>query len=278
MSYRGEIPSVKSHDDYLKLPKIFGAVDSYDLVAHATTHAKFESHTPSLEGKSREASIVGSALVEAAIVHHDPNHNDDDYRLGLLYDGQEALLRVEDYESDLLDHGWKNPDDQVDWRRAVLQTTFKNAYADIVIGDITLVTKSEILESIDRQLKDTEQYRRDLDQHPNTRNKKVVNRYKRDADGLVAELLLFQESWQHYKEIGDNIAIPASRRGGHGNHRPNETHDVVYLGQQPDNTFRLAGVEEIKKRRSFRKMAKHLIRYDNPIAVVGKNGSIEHIS
>lgn len=257
------------HDTYLELPKSFGEVDSDTLLSHARAYEQRELNAPTLPTQAEQARIAGSAFVEAALVLDDPIHEHDDYRLGLLDDGQAAFLRVIDYEEDLLESGQKNPDDHVALLKARLHANFKNVYADMVCGELTHDTKEEIIGFLNKHIHLTQRLRNELH--------KRDSYLRQNLAGLYSELRVLLDAWQGYHVTGDEIAIPASYRADNGAHRRRETHDITYFNQVPDTTFQPTGSKEVKTKSSFmQNNLGYLVRYKNSLAIVTSDDSITH--
>lgn len=254
-------------DRYLELPKSYGEVDFDTLLSYARKYELDEQEAASVPTKATFANRAASAFIEAALVLDDPLHDHDDYRLGLLDDGQAAFERVIGYENTLLETGQKSPDDQEAVLRADLHAAFYNVYGDMICGELTEDTKQELIGYLNKQIHLTDRLYRDLRGYHGYMRKKL--------SGLNSELRLLLDSWQKYQIRGDTIAIPASDRGDNGVHNKTKTHDIAYLTQLPDSTFELTGNEEVKTKSQFlQNNLGYLIRYDSSIATVDKSGTI----
>ena len=252
---------------YLELPKLIGEVDSDTLLAHARMSERREEEAVTIPTKVELAKVAGSSLIEAALTIDDPIHEHDDYRLGLLDDGQAALLRVVEYEEELLETGQKSPDDQAELLKAILQTAFLHVYADMICGEITSDTKSELIGFLDKHIRLTTRLRNELGKRHGI--------LRSNLSGLLSELRVLHDAWKHYQREGDKVATPASNRADNGSYREHETHDIMYFVQLPDTTFTPTDREEVKTRSSFlQNNLGYLMRYDNSIAVVEKDGSL----
>lgn len=255
------------HQNYLALPKSIGQVDSDTLLAHARTNEREEEIAVTTHTKAELAQVAGSNFIEAALTIDDPSHDHDDYRLGLLDDGQAALARVIAYEEELMETGQKSPDDHVELLRAMLGAAFMNVYADMICGEVTSDTKSEIIGFLNKHINLTSRLRSELSKRHGV--------LRSNLSGLLNEMRVLLDTWERYQRVGDKLATPASNRADNGTYLKSETHDIAYFTQHPDTTFELSHNEEVKTKSSFLKNnLGYLIRYDNQIAVVDKDGSL----
>lgn len=249
---------------YLELPKSIGQVDSDTLLAHARTNEREEEKAVTTHTKAELAKMVGSSFIEAALTIDDPSHDHDDYRLGLLDDGQAALLRAISYEEELMETGQKSPDDQVELLRAMLNAAFQNVYGDMVCGEVTNDTKSEIVGFLNKHINLTSRLRNELSKRHGV--------LRSNLTGLLSEMRVLLDAWERYKRTGDKFATPASNRADNGAYLKHETHDIMYFTQLPDTTFQLSHNEEVKTKSSFlQNNLGYLIHYGDQIAVVDKN-------
>jgi hypothetical protein len=254
---------------YLDMPKDIGAVSVADLMATVRHHRVLSEKAVNPYEKAENDKIAGHALAEAMLIYNDPDQLHTAYRLEQL-DSARALLAVAaDAEYAKLEAGHNNPDDIADWIRTRLAVDFIDVYDSIVNGEITNKTRRKITVDLQRYLNNIDRVHKKPD---------VSHLALRHLNGVRAEILVLLEAWNEYTAAGDPIAIPATYRGGHGETKPRDTHDVVLLRQTDRTTFFITEQIEVKTQDSLRRNPGALGRYAASLRVVSPSGAIKNIA
>lgn len=256
MLYRPEAPETNKFVDYFHLPKRIGSVPATTLLDIAEDNARTATMIDN-PAELRFAEVAGSAYLEAALVSDRPGE-DIDQRLGLVDHGMAWLERASDAEYQLLERGFRDPDDQTDWRRIELNLAFDQVYRDILCGEVTSATKQELLTELDQHFR----YASLLVKHTS---------YAQRAYGLQQEIRVLRRLWENYRHEGDAIAFPSTARGGNGLVLPDETHDIVIATMSaPAIEFDTVEVKSANLKQNL----KDLTRYASHLALVDKDGAI----
>ena len=256
MLYRPEIIETNTFVEYYQLPKSIGSVSAgelMDIADHTAAHAaRLDTH-----GRLRFLEVAGSASVEAALIVDRPGEQVDE-RIALVDQGMDLLREAAEIEYRLLEGGFRDPDDQTDWRRLELAATFGQVSRDILCADVTSDTRHEIIGELDQHFR----YAAGLVKH---------TRFGRTAYGLQQEIRVLRQFWQNYKRDGDPIAFPSTARGGNGLNHADQTHDIVLARLSgSDVTFDTVEVKSANLRKNYH----DLTRYAAHLAVVDREGSI----
>lgn len=256
MSIAPEAPITPRHAGYYELPKDIGEVLPDDLLDIAHYNADQAASLPR-SAAVRFHAVAGSAYVEASLVGATTGH-DVDRLLAQLDRGEAHLREATVGEYHFLESGFKRPDNQVDWLRAQLQCDFMTVYRDIVCGAVSEQTRNEMIALLSKRLRYVEK----LDEPD----------YHRGArEGLAYELKVLLRIWQAYRQTGDMVTFPSSIRGGNGEMRPKETHDIA-VAYREGTTWRYSGVE-VKGGKGLNLAA--LARYLHPVMHIRQDGSIQ---
>lgn len=256
MLYRPEADEIKESVDYFHLPKRIGSVPAATLLDIAKDNAELAA-TIENPAKLRFVEVAGSAYLEAALVSADPGE-DVDERLELVDRGIAYLQQASSAEYRLLERGYRDPDDQTDWRRIELMIAFDQVYRDILCGEVTNATKQELLTELDQHYR----YASMLFKHTS---------FSSDARGLQQEIRVLRQSWEQYQQEGDPITFPSTVRGGNGHILPNETHDIVVAIMNDQKVeFETVEVKSANVKRNY----KDLTRYASRLAFVNKDGQV----
>lgn len=239
--------------EYFNLPKLFGSIDPDVLLRIADTNADMAARLPSVAAL-RYHEVAASAYTEAALVLSE-REDDIDVLLAYMDAAEPHFLAAAMEEFRHLETGFCRPDQQDRWLRADLQCEFMTVYRDIVCGEVTEQTCSEMLYALEKKIKHTAV---------------LPNKSQNGLGGLLYELRILRDFWRAYRNPGDTVAFPSSARGNEGNARPQETHDII-LAHQIDGTWRFAG-REIKGGNALTLAV--LGRYTNPIIHVRHDGTV----
>lgn len=248
------------------MPKTVGSVSTDRLLEVATSHIELYETTPSLHAQAEHAAIAGSAIVEAMLMLDDPVHEQDDYRLTTLDVANIYLETATQQEAAILEKGYRHPNDYEPWLRAQLNAQFMDVYKDMVCGEITDRTTTEILKKLRAAV-------RFINDHLNQSS--IQKGARRQLRGLKAEIQVLIDVWQKFAERGKTIAVPATHRGGSGQSHARHTHDVMEFTQNPDTTFTMTRQREVKTEGSITRKIGQLARYASTLTIVRRDGKIE---
>jgi hypothetical protein len=248
-----EAPIVPGYSGYYTLPKDIGDVSVEELLRIAGDSA-LEADVLMNGAAVRYHAVAGSAYVEAALVRS-LGSRDVDESLAFLDSAELHLRQSADGEYRFLETGFYDPDHQDDWLRAELQCDFMNVYRDIACGEVTLHTRDEIIAALRKKLAYAE-------------GLATVSQGK--GRGVAYELRVLLRLWTEYKQDGDMIAFPSTARGGSGEERHRETHDII-LAHQQDEHWNYAGLE-VKGGEGLTLAS--LARYLHPIVHVNHDGGM----
>lgn len=249
--------------DYLTLPKYIGSVEPHMLMLIAEQSMGYlGSDHPSL--RAHYSSVAASALIEAALVTPNPDHIYDDSLVDLVNKSYELLDVSREAERELLESGRKSPDSFIELAQAEIYRDFTNVYKDIVCGEVTAATCTEIIEALERRINSLSK--------PQMSKKATSN-----ALGLMAELIALRNIWLDYLRDGIRIAIPSTLRGGDGKYNREQTHDIAYF-KDNGNGFDVDGYGEVKSSRTWhRNRLKIAERYNSEvIAVNTRKGTVSY--
>lgn len=215
--------------DYKMLPKDIGKVPSRLLLHIARSYASRAERLDE-EAATKLHATAGSAYIESMITDTSMSV---DARLICLDKAEDHLRSAVDGERLLTDNGFYEFDDPTEWLRAQLNYDFINVYRDIACGEVTTLTVEEITEKLSR-LKQVL-----------GKTGKIGKAYtnERTINGLRGELVVLMKKWSEYAQGGDVIAFPSTVRGGNGEYRPGETHDIVFAWQNDAAGWEFSGAE-----------------------------------
>lgn len=246
--------------EYFRLPKHIGEVEPQTLLLIAKDNMR-HSNSSSAALRANSASIAASALIEAAITFENPNHDYDDSLIELIDQAESQLLIARSAEEELLDSGHKPHDEFTELIRLEVYSDFANVYKDIICGEVTETTTSELIAALNQRISS-------LNKHRST------DASNQNIAGLRAELITLREVWLEYSKGIGGIAIPSTLRGGDGTYNNKETHDTVYLDEFDDG-FKVVDYEEVKSHNSWRKMKLAIAgRYEARITLVNRKGLV----
>jgi hypothetical protein len=267
----------KSYDsspisEYLKLPKGIGDVPSEQLFRLSQQTLDFQptGRDDPPNHSTQPQIIAASALVEGVLVEASTSTNIDqvDTHLDLIDIAQQIYEDVADTELANLEQGFKHPDDQEAWLRAMLQLAFIDTYKDIACGEVTVNrTKPELLEKLVDLRKHVATQIKTLGGEVSESNINYRNRMK----GLEGELAVFIHYWSDFNHTEEIVALPSTYRGGDGQFFRKATHDVVFAQRNTytgtDTAWHFSTAEV--KRGNKRLRLDDLVRYDAPLIQVG---------
>lgn len=256
MLYRPETPETDKFVEYQHLPKLIGSVPAATLLEIAEENARLAA-TIDNHAALRFEEVAGSSFIEAALVSGAPGEEVDE-RLDLIDQGLEHLRTAADIEFALLEGGFRDPDDQADWRHLELAQEFGQVYRDMVCGEVTDDTKRELLQVLPSHYR----YANSLAKH---------SRFAGEGRGLREEIGVLQRLWERRTHHSGIVAFPSTVRGGSGMIRPSETHDVVLAIEHPEG-WEFDTVEVKTARTKLRN--EHLVRYASHLAFIDSGGNL----
>lgn len=211
--------------DYFRSDKQLGrAIDEEGLMmVAAVCLAYLRTESIPTFFKVDAAELGSSALREAAFLQAVDSHNNVDTvdeRLevveasDMMLAAAQPLLRT----------------DSERYHRLSLQRAFTPVYKDIVSGEVTGHTVSEIAGELAELRLNTYQ---------------IAN--QKGAVGLLGEIATLQHFWNKYEKKGQHVAIPATMRGGSGRSNPDQTHDIDIIRQKVDDSWIVLSPIEVKR-------------------------------
>jgi hypothetical protein len=255
--------------DYLALPKAIGEVNPEDLLNIAEYYQSLGYESLSHFMRAKYKMIAASALIEAMLLYPDSGHEDDDYRLTNIDLAEEMLKSAAGDQLEILEQGFTDPNDKIAWLRTTIATDFMDVYRDMICGEMSDLTIKTLRETLHNRL-------HELTKLGSVRG--VKNSFKADLHGLQSELTVIADVWHKYTEPDDPIVIPSTYRGGNGEQREEETHDLVFLMQNEDTTFGVIKTGEVKSEGApIERHLRHLGRYACSLIMVSRDGRIRTI-
>lgn len=261
-SIKKEFMSEHAIGEYLALPKEIGAASPDRLLEIAGALLLDERFTAS-DWITQPKMVAASALTEAALISNETTSIDE--RLRYIDLAEELTKEIADAELRKLEAGHEHPDNIEAWQRAELRSLFMDSYRDIVCGEVTLNrTKPELITNL-QTLYDSLDQQRKLAY--------VSSHRKQESTGLMGEISVLIDTWQHYRSPEDPIALPSTYRGGNGIHNHRHTHDVVFASQSPEMpiTYWEFSYAEVKTAGGYQ--LQDLRRYAHPILRVTDSGT-----
>ncbi|HEV7952304.1 MAG TPA: hypothetical protein VGO98_02930 [Candidatus Saccharimonadales bacterium] len=252
-----QLEAVISHpqERYFSLPKTLGQVPSDELLAIAE---ELSDNQASTNARTRvlHSSIISSAIIEAILTTEDSSHDYDDEHIEGIDIAERHLQMAYEAKYNLIQDGLDPPSNFVDLLRMSLRLKFMRVYKDIVCGEITDETLSEIRESLTKEILSYDRHLAYEYDESSTR---------RQLSGLKGEAAVLSKYWGDYPNNSRLIAIPAMLRGDDGNKRPDETHDLILLEETVPGSFTYARSIEVKSGKVAQRKVALLTRYANPI-------------
>jgi hypothetical protein len=243
--------------DYFGLPKHVGSVSADMLLDIARSHAD-RADSIDNDASVRFNEVAASALVEAALTLDRPG-DQVDYRLAMIDEAEDRFEQAADAEYHLLERGFRDPDDQADWRRLELQKEFMQVYRDLACGEITLETRQELLTMLAVHHK----YANSMSKYSATSS--------RHGRGLREEIAVMIHLWERWHPGDSTVAFPSTARGGSGVMRGDETHDIVVASLDDDSLrFDHIEVKAVRTRLRF----DYLTRYASRLVSVDSHGKL----
>jgi hypothetical protein len=251
-------PLAFEYDEYYTLPKEIGSVPARELLQIAKYNA-YRAESVNNSASCRFDAVAGSAYIEAVLVGGQDDA-DLEERLENLNKAQRHLELVVDVERNRLETGSVHFDKQDDWQYAKMKLDFMDVYRDIACGEITLLTKHEIIGRLEKRV----EYNKWL-------ATQGTKEYRKSNRGVANEANVLLNSWRGYHTKDNPVAIPSTERGGHGVFNPDETHDIC-LATQGEHGWSFE-TREIKGHVSN----ENLVRYKSSIIQVDHDGNMRTI-
>lgn len=261
-----KLTEISPQERYFSLPKTIGEVSSEELLSIAEDLVTDQAHT-SVRTSILHNSIASSAIIEAVLVTEDTAHEHDDERIACIERAESYLHEAYDAQYMQIKAGFDPPSEK-ELLRMSLRFDFMRIYKDMVCGEITDDTQTEIRESLEKRIHLYNQL---------LTYEYTDHRERRHISGLKAEVAVLLQYWQKYPETSRMVAVPATLRGDSGKMRSAETHDIMLFEETVPGSFTYARSREVKSGKAMRKLGM-LARYIHPITHINvKTGKIKEI-
>ncbi len=214
-------------NEYLKLPKTLGSVDSGLLFELADDIEDTMPYPTNL-------TIAAAAYTEAVLFSPNRLPADTeliDYAEQLQHDATEAMWDRH--------HLLRDPDDQDEVLRAEVQLIFFDVYRELLNDRVSPKTRQETYSRLAK-----------VGRYTNTLIGRAHGEYSVSAFGLCTEIAVLLAGLSNED---DTIIIPSTPRGNHGSYHTDTTHDFNFLTLNPDyGTIETAVPIELKAQRDIR--------------------------
>lgn len=253
---------------YFSLPKTIGEASSKELLLIAEELAGTQEYA-STRTRILHNSIVSSAIIEAILTTDDSTHEFDDDHIDGIDLAEVYLHNAYEAKYEQIQAGFDPPSDVVELLRMTVRSKFMRVYKDMVCGEISEETQTEIRDSLAQEMQSYDQRLTDRYSDRNTRQQ---------LSGLKGEVAVLSKYWQDYPTYSPLIALPATLRGDDGNKRPDETHDLMIFTEAVPGSFTYVKSIEVKSGRTIRKKMGMLARYANTITHINtRTGAIQDL-
>lgn len=272
--------------EYAALPKRFGLTYPNALLSvgeraeQKLSEIPDEQHNTLLRALHHE--IAADSYLEASLTTADPTHEHDDQRLLLVDSAMYHYQQSTTIRETRTIAGLDDPDDVTEILRLQIRTGLESAYKDVVCGEVTTQTGSEVGELFEEKkrfvTKASHAIKKGIDRgyYPSSHNK-----YLSAYAGLLAEIQYLESIWQNEEDSDTTVAFLSTVRGGSGNtgihyKGSRDTHDVVVATSVGDNwVFKPVEVKRVTFNHAS--ISQHTSNYTSEIAFVSKRGEINSV-
>ncbi len=200
--------------EYFTAPKQIGSLSNETLLEVVDRNIRLAEDTDiTPELRCERLELAGSALQEISLGEVIEN--------GVDIDTVDRHLQLIDYADMLLEQANLSlgVEQTTIKQRLVVKQLFNNVYKDIICGEITDQTVTELIDDLTDQLYKT------------YNNTDAVH-----SRGLAGEIHALLDLWHGYQDGSNNfVGIPSTVRGDSGFFRRDETHDIDILEQYNSN-------------------------------------------
>lgn len=246
--------------DYFRAPKKLGALEAPHLLEIAARNLGYAetiemSNDSAMNLKSETFELAASAFHEAAFVR-----TQEAIGTSRVNDEVDDRILMIDMANEALDKAIETlaaqPMTTLE-QRLMLKKDFTNVHKDIVCGEITPATVTELRHALDTHLYKT-----------------YDNTDSIHARGLGGEIRTLIDFWGRYTNDHSLVALPATVRGDSGYFRRADTHDLDIIHKDVDQTWSVHTPVEVKRRRISTWM---LHRYTGSDLVQVRTGGTVHL-